>query len=115
MKPILGIPAADLVIRCTLFEDNKGAEELANVPKNRPRTKHIAVKYHHFREAVRKKILQVLRVGTEDQLADIYTKPLTRIPFQHLRGKIMEWTAMLSHGEIDIEKYQLHRNLSIGH
>ena len=53
LKPILDIPAADHVIRCTLFEDNKGAEELAHIPKNRLRTKHIAVKYHHFRETVR--------------------------------------------------------------
>ena len=52
LKPILNLPKTKLVIRCTLFEDNMGAEELANVPKNRPRTKHIAVKYHHFREAV---------------------------------------------------------------
>ena len=64
LKPILNIPDAKLVIRCTLFEDNKGAEELANIPKNRPRTKHIAVKYHHFREAVKYKILLVKRVDT---------------------------------------------------
>ena len=73
LKPILNIPEAELVIRCTLFEDNKGAEELANVPKNRPRTKHIAVKYHHFREAVKVKILMVKRVDITDQLADIFT------------------------------------------
>ena len=46
LKDIFKIPEAQLKIRCTLFEDNKGAEELAKVPKNRPRTKHIALKYH---------------------------------------------------------------------
>ena len=64
LKPILNIPKATLLIRYTLFKDNKGAEELANVPKNRPRTKHIAVKYHHFHEAVKSKILMVERVDT---------------------------------------------------
>ena len=34
----------------TVFEDNNGAIELANEPKYRPRTKHINVKYHHFRD-----------------------------------------------------------------
>ena len=80
LKTILDIPQADLKIRCTLFEDNKGAEELAKVPKNRPRTKHIAVKYHHFRTAVQQGYLLVKRVDTLEQLADIFTKPLTRQP-----------------------------------
>jgi hypothetical protein len=33
-----------------LFADNTGASELAKAPKMPPRTKHIALKYHHFRE-----------------------------------------------------------------
>ena len=45
----LGIPCTKLSLKCTLFEDNKASEELAKVPKIRPQTKHIAIKYHHFR------------------------------------------------------------------
>ena len=36
------------LILCKLFEDNNGALTLAKDPKYRPRTKHIALKYHHF-------------------------------------------------------------------
>jgi hypothetical protein len=36
----------------TVFEDNKGCVELATAPKMRSRTKHIALKYHHFRSHV---------------------------------------------------------------
>jgi hypothetical protein len=36
----------------TIFEDNKGCVELANAPKMRPRTKHIALQYHHFHSHV---------------------------------------------------------------
>ena len=36
-----------------LFEDNAGAETLARAPKIYPRTKRIAIKYHHFHEAVK--------------------------------------------------------------
>ena len=115
LKPILNIPDADLVIRCTLFEDNMGAEELAKIPKNRPRTKHIAVKYHHFREAVRNGILKVVRVDTTNQLADIFTKPLARLPLEHLRLRIMGWTAMLSHGHLNEEMFHAVREASIGH
>ena len=35
-------------IHCKIFEDNSGAVELAKQPKLRPRTKHIAIQYHHF-------------------------------------------------------------------
>jgi len=37
----------------TTFEDNKGAIELAKEPKYRPRTKHISIKWHHFREHIK--------------------------------------------------------------
>jgi hypothetical protein len=41
-----GIPT----VHCKLFEDNSGALEMARLPKMRPRTKHIGVRMHHFRE-----------------------------------------------------------------
>lgn len=36
-------------IHCKAFEDNSGALEMARTPKMRPRTKHMNIKYHHFR------------------------------------------------------------------
>ena len=105
LKDILQIPQAKLKIRCTLFEDNKGAEELAKVPKNRPRTKHIATKYHHFREHVKSGILLVKRVETTEQLADIFTKALARQPLEYLRKQIIRWTAILSHGHENEETF----------
>ena len=66
IKDILEIPEAKLHIHCTLFEDNTCAEESANVPINRPRTKHIAVKYRRFREAGRKGHLRVTHVVTTE-------------------------------------------------
>ena len=91
LKPILNIPEAELLIRCTLFEDNKGAEELANVPKNRPRTKHIAVKYHHFREHVRNNTIRIAKIDKKEQLEDYFTKPLWKIQFEKLQKTLMGW------------------------
>jgi Reverse transcriptase (RNA-dependent DNA polymerase) len=39
-------------VKCKAFEDNNGALDMAIIHKLRPRTKHINVKYHHFRSAV---------------------------------------------------------------
>ena len=40
------LPETKVYAKC--FEDNAGCLELAKAPKLRPRTKHIAVKFHHF-------------------------------------------------------------------
>ena len=74
-----------------LFEDNSGAFELANTPKMRPRTKHINIKYHHFREFVRRGLITLQPVSTANQLADIFTKPLPRDLFIKFRDQILLW------------------------
>ena len=54
LSNIFGETAPEIELHCTLFEDNNGALELATKPRYRPQTKHIAIKYHHFREKVQK-------------------------------------------------------------
>ena len=83
-------------IHCTLFEDNSSCEQLAKSPKMNSRTKHIAIKYHHFRQAVVDGILHITRVPTEDQLADIFTKPVPRPILRHFRKEIMGWVSFNS-------------------
>jgi hypothetical protein len=63
-------------IYCEAFEDNEGALEMARSPKMRPRTKHINIKYHHFRDAVTRGDITIHAIDTGDQQADIFTKPL---------------------------------------
>ena len=79
------------VFRCVAFEDNNGAIELAKAPKLRPRTKHINIKYHHFKEAVRRGDIQIVKVDTAEQLADIGTKALEAKPFEYLQCKLQGW------------------------
>jgi Reverse transcriptase (RNA-dependent DNA polymerase) len=88
-----GVPIAGSkpTFRCTVFEDNAGCVELANVPKMRPRTRHINLKYHHFREFVAKKKIQVKKVDGDDQLADQLTKPLPDEKFLYLRKGLLGW------------------------
>ena len=38
--------------KCQVFEDNKGPLEMATNHKFRPRTEHLCVKLHHFRDYV---------------------------------------------------------------
>jgi len=75
----------------TVFEDNKGCVELANAPKMRPRTKHIALKYHHFRSHVASGDIKIKWIDTKSQLADIFTKPLPEPLFTSLRLLLLGW------------------------
>jgi hypothetical protein len=78
-------------VNCKVFEDNAGAIELANVPKMRPRTKHINTKYHHFRKYVSEGKISVQHVRTENQIADIFTKNLGRELFLKFRNALTGW------------------------
>jgi hypothetical protein len=78
-------------VYCEAFEDNEGALEMARSPKMRPRTKHINIKYHHFRDAVSKGDIIINAIDTEEQQADIFTKPLEEKSFIYLRKLIMGW------------------------
>jgi hypothetical protein len=88
-----GVPmrAGAPIVRCKAFEDNSGALELARLPKMRPRTRHINVKYHHFCEAVAKGRIKVEHVYRHNQLGDALTKNLPRDLFVTLRKKCTGW------------------------
>ena len=72
----------------TLFCDNTGATYLCANPVYHSRMKHVALDYHFVREQVSAGLLRVLHINSQDQLADMLTKPLTRAPFLCTRSKI---------------------------
>ena len=74
------------------WEDNVGTQNLANSkgPLMTSRTKHIGIKYHWFRSKIGTEI-EILRVSTDLQRADIFTKGLTRYPFEEKRKLVMGW------------------------
>ena len=78
-------------ILCRLFEDNNGALLLATDQKYRPSTKHISLKYHHFRSFVREERISILPIDTKEQIADQFTKALDLQTYSYLRYKLMGW------------------------
>jgi hypothetical protein len=57
-------------VHCEVFKDNSGALEIETVHKFRPRTKHINVKYHFFRDYINRKEIMVSPIDTTIQRAD---------------------------------------------
>jgi hypothetical protein len=83
--------AGSTIAHSTIFEDNKGCVELANAPKMRPRTRHIALKYHHFRSHVDNGNISIQWIDTKHQLADIFMKPLAASSFIPLCQSLLDW------------------------
>ena len=82
------------ILHCSVFEDNTGAVEIskgAKTPLLRPRTKHINVKYHHFRTKVLKGDIEISHISTKDMLADLLTKGVNQATLESLRPKLMGW------------------------
>ena len=75
------------------YEDNEGALKLASapLPKCTPQSKHVAVKYHWFREKLDDHKIKILPVRTDQQKADIFTKGLASTEFRMKRKLLMGW------------------------
>jgi hypothetical protein len=69
----------------TLRGDNKGANILGESDVLHDRTKHIATRHFVIRHWVKKGLLKIEYVPTEDNISDIFTKPLARPRFEKLR------------------------------
>ncbi|WVZ51226.1 hypothetical protein U9M48_002388 [Paspalum notatum var. saurae] len=74
--------------RVHLLCDNKSTVKLANNPVQHSRTKHIDICHHFIRDHVAKGDILLRNVGTKEQLADIFTKPLDKSTFYRLRSEL---------------------------
>ena len=64
-----------------LFADNQKVITLIKNFEHHRRTKHIDVKYHWIREAVKDEIIEFKYISTENMIADSLTKPLRAVKF----------------------------------
>ena len=68
--------------------DNTSAIAIANNPVQHSRTKHIDIRYHFLREHVMNGTVELHFVPTDQQIADIFTKPLDESTFSRLVGEL---------------------------
>jgi hypothetical protein len=74
--------------RIPLLCDNESAIKLANNPVQHSRTKHIDIRHYFRRDHEAKGDIESCHVNTENQLADIFTKPLDETRFCFLRSEL---------------------------
>ncbi|GJR40977.1 hypothetical protein Tco_1216661 [Tanacetum coccineum] len=67
-----------------MYYDSKETIAISCNPVQHSRTKHINVRYHFIKKQVEKGIVELFFVGTEYQLADLFTKALTEDRLKYL-------------------------------
>jgi hypothetical protein len=89
----LGISVPELSQISTVWEDNRAAQILAitNPPRLTPWSKHIAIRYHWFRDQLIPGKIEIKSISTHEQKADILTKALTKQTHTLIRQLSMGW------------------------
>nr|GEZ16234.1 retrovirus-related Pol polyprotein from transposon TNT 1-94 [Tanacetum cinerariifolium] len=71
-----------------IYCDSKSAIAISCNPVQHTRTKHIDVRYHFIKDHVEKGTIELYFVGTEYQVADLFTKSLHEARFKFLVEKL---------------------------
>ena len=79
---------------CKVHEDNQPFIKMVTGVKYPPRTKHIALKYHHFRSHVKYGRVEINYTPTYKQLAYILAKTLPNKELFTLRYMLCGWECL---------------------
>lgn len=86
LRNVLKSIGSDQKEKTVLFCDNSSTIKLSKNAVLHGRSKHIQVRYHFIRELVSDEVIELEYCSTQDQVADIMTKPVKREVFEKLRG-----------------------------
>jgi len=74
---------------CTkIYFDNSSSIKLSKNPIMHGRCKHIDVRYHFLRDLTKDGTIELVHCNSEDQMADIFTKPLKLESLCKLRARL---------------------------
>ena len=79
----------DLEMEATVILcDNQGCIKMTENPVFHDKSKHIEIRYHYIRDMVQRGAIKLQYVGTDEQVACVLTKLLSRVNFEYFREKI---------------------------
>lgn len=77
-------------LNATLYMDNQSAIKLIKNPVFHKRSKYIDIRYHYIRDKYEQQDFLLEYINTNDQVADLLTKPLPRNRIELHRNKICD-------------------------
>ncbi|GJU90265.1 hypothetical protein Tco_1302688 [Tanacetum coccineum] len=81
-----------------IYIDNESTICIVKNPIYHSKTKHIAIRHHFIRDAYEKKLIQVLKIHTDDNVADLLTKAFdvsSSLGFRESLGRALDGTEAL--------------------
>src|SRR3989337_2345880 len=71
-----------------LLCDNESAIKISHNPVQHSKMKHIEIRHHFIRDYIKRGDIDIIYINTQEQLADIFTKPLDEARFCELRHEL---------------------------
>ena len=73
----------DLEMEATVILcDNQSCIKMMENPMFHDKSKHIEIQYHYIHDMVQRGVVNLQYVGTDKQVADVLTNPLSRVKFE---------------------------------
>ncbi|KAL4568024.1 hypothetical protein LXL04_023624 [Taraxacum kok-saghyz] len=73
-------------LNTAIFCDNDAAIQITKNPVQHSKTKHIDIKVHFIRDCYERGLIHLVQVHTDNNVADLFTKPFARARFDVLVG-----------------------------
>jgi hypothetical protein len=68
--------------------DNHSCIKMTENPVFHDKSNHIEIRYHYIRDMVQIGAIKLQYVSTNEHVADVLTKPLSCVKFEHFRDKL---------------------------
>ena len=89
LHELLDVSRMSLYVNMSVYVDNQAAMLISKNDVYHDRTKHIDIRYHYIRDAIKSGLFKLVWVPTDKQLADGLTKALSINTFSKLTSFIM--------------------------
>ena len=89
IRQLLGELKVGHSVPTVMYGDNSAANLFVTQPTSIKRCKHIDIKYHHVREKQQWGEIDVRKVESEANTADVFTKPLGEVAFRRHRDRLV--------------------------
>ena len=86
-KLLAGLFDLELDATC-IFCDNQSCIKLSENPLFHDKSKHIEIKYQYIHDMVEKGAVKLQYVAIDEKVADVLTKPLSKVKFEYFRDNL---------------------------
>ena len=86
-KLLSGLFDLELDVTC-IYCDNQSCIKLSENPVFHDKSKHVDINYQYIRDMVEKRVVKLQYVAIDEQVADVLTKPLSKVKFEYFRDKL---------------------------